>query len=66
MKIWILLPAFNEEESLPRLLPKISKFCLDSNFNYEIVVVNDGSLDSTLSILQDYSKTLPVTIVNHV
>jgi dolichol-phosphate mannosyltransferase len=47
MKIWILLPAFNEEESLPRLLPKIAKFCEESNYNYEIVVVNDGSLDNT-------------------
>jgi dolichol-phosphate mannosyltransferase len=44
MKIWILLPAFNEEESLPRLLPKVAKFCEDANYDYEIVVVNDGSL----------------------
>jgi dolichol-phosphate mannosyltransferase len=65
MKIWILLPAFNEEESLPRLLPKIAKFCEESNYNYEIVVVNDGSLDNTSKLLEEYSQKMPIKPVNH-
>lgn len=63
--IWILIPAFNEENSLPLLLPKISKTLEDKNFTYKIVVVNDGSKDKTAEILENYKKNLPLTVIEH-
>ncbi|HNF17321.1 MAG TPA: glycosyltransferase family 2 protein, partial [Leptospiraceae bacterium] len=65
-KIWILLPAFNEEESLPRLLPKLAEFCANEAQEYTIVVVNDGSLDSTLDYLQKNKSQFKIEILNHV
>jgi dolichol-phosphate mannosyltransferase len=61
----VLLPAYNEEESLPRLLPKI-KSTLDAiKENYQIIVCNDGSRDRTQSLLEDYACTMPLKIIPH-
>ena len=39
--IWILLPAFNEEQSLPNLLPSIQRVCQSMDQDYRVIVVND-------------------------
>ncbi|MEW5758325.1 MAG: glycosyltransferase family 2 protein [Candidatus Omnitrophota bacterium] len=64
--IWILLPVFNEEGSLPRLLPKIENSIKNIGFEYRIVVVNDGSRDKTSLVLQGYTNILPLDIIDHV
>ncbi|MFW5990029.1 MAG: glycosyltransferase family 2 protein [Campylobacterales bacterium] len=63
--IYILLPAYNEEESLDALLPKIDKIFKDENSKYHIIVCNDGSSDRTGDILDEYAKKLPLTIITH-
>ena len=65
MKIFVLLPAYNEELSLPTLLPKIADTMKSNKQEYTIIVGNDGSSDKTNSILQDYQKSLPLEIVTH-
>lgn len=63
--IFVLLPAYNEEESLPRLLPKI-KSTLDSiGEKYQIIVCDDGSRDQTHCLLEDYAKTMHLEIIRH-
>jgi dolichol-phosphate mannosyltransferase len=63
--LWILLPAFNEEESLPNLLPKLAEALQDKVMSYKIVAVNDGSSDKTGLLLEQYSQTLPIEVVTH-
>ncbi|WP_323594872.1 glycosyltransferase family 2 protein [Aliarcobacter butzleri] len=64
--IYMLLPAYNEEKSLDQLLPKIDKaFKEDMKLDYHIIVCNDGSRDKTGEKLEEYSKTLPMTIITH-
>jgi len=63
--IYVLLPAYNEEESLDELLPKLDIFFKRENFKYKIIACNDGSKDGTLLKLQKYSKTIPIEIINH-
>ena len=65
MKVWILLPAFNEEHSIPLLFPKIKKTFDELNQAYRIVVVEDGSLDSTVAVLNQMKSEYPLDIVNH-
>lgn len=65
MKIWILLPAFNEEDSIPLLFPKIRKTFEEQNYDYHIVVVNDGSTDNTGDVLNKNHHKYPLTILNH-
>jgi dolichol-phosphate mannosyltransferase len=63
--IWIVLPAYNEEASLPKLLPKIDGTMRELGFDYRIVVVDDGSSDRTAAILEQCGKSLPLEVVTH-
>ena len=50
--IWIVLPAYNEEQALPKLLPKLDQTLREQGSGHRIVVVNDGSDDGTAAILE--------------
>ena len=64
--IYVLLPAYNEEESLEYLLPKLDDaFKNDMKLDYHMIVCNDGSSDGTLAELQKYQQSMPITIINH-
>jgi len=63
--IIIILPAYNEEVSLPALFPKIIKEMSNLEENYKLIVCNDGSSDNTQKILEKYSKKLPIKIIHH-
>lgn len=55
--ITILIPAYNEQESLHPLYKRLRKLMDDNkSYNFELLFVNDGSKDKTLEILQDLSK----------
>lgn len=53
-KISVLIPCYNEEASLPLLYTELVKV-MDSckSYNWEVLLVNDGSRDQTLSIIKD-------------
>ena len=55
--ISIIIPAYNEEESLPYLMERVTKE-IDSikNYNFEILFVNDGSKDNTINLIKEYRK----------
>jgi dolichol-phosphate mannosyltransferase len=63
--ILVLLPAYNEEESLPRLMPKLGSTLAEMGEEYKIVVCNDGSKDRTQVILEEYAKSIPLEIIRH-
>ena len=60
-----LLPAYNEEESLPNLMPKLKKTLTAMNEDYKILVCNDGSRDGTQMMLERYAQEMPVEIIRH-
>lgn len=47
MKVIITLPAYNEEKTLPSVLNEIKEVMNNTNYNYHILVLNDGSQDKT-------------------
>lgn len=52
-KISIIIPAYNEEEALPILYERMKKLMEDmTNYNFEILFVNDGSKDKTIEIIK--------------
>lgn len=65
MKIWILLPAFNEENSIPRMVPKISAAMEGRKQEYEIVLLDDGSTDETFGVAEEHAKMFPMTVLRH-
>ncbi len=61
----VVIPAHNESANLPGLIREIGA-ALDSMVEYEIVVVDDGSSDSTVEVLAEESKELPrLRLVRH-
>ena len=65
MKIWIVLPAYNEEKGLPPLLDSLIETFSTEKLQYEVIVVDDGSADKTLQVIKSYSDRFPVTAVSH-
>lgn len=62
--LYIVLPAYNEAVALPTLLEDIAQNC--APIPHQIVVVNDGSTDRTLDVVDKYSMTHKnVHKVNH-
>ncbi|MBN2365326.1 MAG: glycosyltransferase [Calditrichaeota bacterium] len=59
MDISVVIPAYNEAESLPELLEKIHRTITGLKRTYEIVVVDDGSHDATLEVLRNQKKKYP-------
>ena len=52
MDLSIVVPLFNEEESLPELCAWIKRVCLHHQFRYEIILVDDGSTDDSWEVTQ--------------
>ena len=53
-KISIIIPAYNEEESLPLLYDRLSKVISNlENYEFEMLFINDGSKDNTLKIIKE-------------
>lgn len=65
--IYLFLPAYNEEEALPRLVTKIDLALKPTlkNEPYQIVVLDDGSRDQTVNIATELSKRFPLTVLKH-
>ena len=52
MQISVVVPLFNEEESLPELTAWIQRVMLDNFFTYEILLVDDGSKDNSWEVIE--------------
>lgn len=64
--IHIVLPAFNEAESLKALLPDLIKTLKDERLQHKIYVVDDGSMDGTSKIVKDFSRRFPqMKLITH-
>jgi len=52
MDISVVVPLFNEDESLPELTAWIDKVMIENNFSYEIILVDDGSTDKSWEVIE--------------
>ncbi len=56
MKLSVVIPAYNEENRLPKTLEAVSAY-LSGRYDYEIIVVDDGSTDKTSGICSRFFKS---------
>ena len=56
MDISVIVPLFNEEESLPELHAWIQRVMNANGFSYEIIFVNDGSTDNSWGIIEELHR----------
>ena len=56
MDISVIVPLFNEEESLPELFAWIKRVMDTNDFTYEVIFVNDGSTDRSWNVIEELAE----------
>lgn len=64
-KLYFILPVFNEEESIQSQLFNICDFVKNNNYNYKIVVVDDGSSDRSSEYVELLKPNIQVEVIKH-
>ena len=59
MDIWLVIPLYNEAESLPELEAWIARVMKENGFSYEIWFVNDGSTDNSWQVIEELRRKNP-------
>ncbi len=60
MDISVVVPLFNEEESIPELTAWIKRVMEKNNFSYEIMMIDDGSRDDSWKVIKKLQKENPL------
>jgi glycosyltransferase involved in cell wall biosynthesis len=55
MDVSVIIPVYNEEESLPELVDWIEKACTQQNLSFETIFIDDGSSDSSWAVIEKLS-----------
>jgi dolichyl-phosphate beta-glucosyltransferase len=58
-----ILPAYNESERLTASIPKVLEYVRDRGLSAEIIVVNDGSTDSTADVVRQFAVANPIIVL---
>ena len=59
MDISVVIPLYNEAESLPELYAWIKRVMEENHFSYEIIFVDDGSTDNSWEIIEGFHQKSP-------
>ncbi|AEV31866.1 glycosyltransferase family 2 protein [Owenweeksia hongkongensis] len=59
MDISIVIPLYNEDESLPELYRWIAKVMVANNYSYEVIFVDDGSTDNSWQVITELAAAHP-------
>lgn len=62
IKISVVIPAYNEEDAIEDTIRKIIEVMKENYYEYEIIVINDGSTDNSLKILENIKS---IKLINH-
>jgi len=58
MRLSVIIPAYNEENRLPKTLKAVNEYLQKQDYEYEILVVSDGSKDRTAEVVQDLESQI--------
>ncbi|MFA6492788.1 MAG: dolichyl-phosphate beta-glucosyltransferase [Patescibacteria group bacterium] len=56
MFLSVIIPAYNEEKRLPKTLKKVKEYLSTQKYEWEVLIVNDGSIDGTFKVSSDLIK----------
>jgi glycosyltransferase involved in cell wall biosynthesis len=59
VEISLVIPLFNEEESIPELTDWIHRVCTQHAFTYEIILIDDGSTDRSWEVIRQLAQNNP-------
>lgn len=52
----VIIPAYNEEKRISKTLLAVDEYLARQNYDYEIIVIDDGSKDNTVSVVKNLAK----------
>ena len=55
-EISIIIPAHNEEKRIQKCLKRTIEYCTQKQYNFEIIVTEDGSTDNTIDVIKDFQQ----------
>lgn len=67
-KLSIIIPSYNEEKTIIALLDKVIRVCLINDTQKELIIIDDGSKDSTSRIVTEYIQNHPhetIKLISH-
>jgi len=64
-KLTIIIPAYNEEKTIQKVLDRVSNVTLSGNVSKEIIIINDCSSDSTEAQVLEYIKRHPTAEIHY-
>ncbi|SDB22051.1 dolichol-phosphate mannosyltransferase [Flavobacteriaceae bacterium MAR_2010_188] len=59
MKLSVIIPAYNESLSIKDTLEEINSVLISSKIDFELLVINDNSLDNTVAVIEEAMNTMP-------
>jgi len=62
-ELTIIIPAYNEADSLRNFIPEVIEFCRRSDI--KLIVINDGSSDDTGAILERFAAASDLSVITH-
>ncbi len=66
MKIFITMSAYNEEKSIPPLFEAIIETFRNTDYSFQVILVDDGSSDNTFKVAESYGTKLPIKVIAHI
>ena len=66
MFVSIVIPLFNEEESLRELFSSVKKVMDENKYSYEVIFVDDGSTDKSFEVIKEIAASEPTGLVKSV
>ena len=58
MYLSVIIPAYNEEKRLPKTLRALDQYLREQSYEYEIIVVSDGSKDNTAGVVRNMQSEI--------
>lgn len=62
MDISVVIPLYNEDESLPELTAWIERVMAANHFTYEIIMVDDGSSDNSWALIEPFRPKTNISV----
>ena len=59
-KLSVIIPSYNDEKIIEKKILKLIAKLKRKKINFEIIIINDGSIDNTLSVLKKVRKILKI------
>ena len=56
MDISVVIPLYNEDESIPELYSWIERVMKENGYSFEVIFVNDGSTDNSWTVIDNLSE----------